>query len=335
MAWQFVRRVGVPLAVTICLAAGCGAGSGSGGAREDGAKPAAPASPALQAGDALPPEKTGGFDGRRAFAHVARLVQIGARQSGTPGIVLAQAYILAELKSYGCTVETDDFHADTPAGSLAMKNILVKILGERQDVVLFAGHYDTKRIENFVGADDGGSSTAVMLELARVLCGKRGRDTVWIAFFDGEEAVNIVWKDPDNRYGSRQMAARMAASGDLKRVKALLLADIVGYKELRFRRESESTKWLTDLVWRVAGRLGYGNIFAGEEAPTEDDHISFLRRGVAAADVIDFEIPYWHTPQDTLDKVSGRSLAVVGHVFLECLPELARRPHLAAPTLRK
>ncbi|HVS74967.1 MAG TPA: M28 family peptidase [Candidatus Acidoferrales bacterium] len=320
------------LGAAVLLGAGCNASSGGGTHASDskpraGAVAASPTLQAAQAVDAPPPEKTGGFDGRKAFAHVARLTQMGARQSGTPGILPAQQYILSELKSYGCTVETDDFHADTPAGSLAMKNILAKIPGERPDVVLFAGHYDTKRLENFVGADDGGSSTAVMLELARVLCGKRGRDTVWVAFFDGEEAVRPEWKDPDNCYGSRQLAARLAISGELKRIKAMLLADIVGYKELRLRRDSSSTEWLTDVVWSVADKLGYSNVFVGEENPIGgDDHLPFIRRGVAATDVIDFEIPYWHTPQDTLDKISARSLAVVGHVLLESLPELARRP---------
>jgi glutaminyl-peptide cyclotransferase len=281
-----------------------------------------------QASNAPPPEATGGFDGSKALAHVARLTQIGPRQSGTPGIAQAQQYILAELKSYGCTAETDDFHADTPAGSLAMKNILVKIPGERPDIILLSTHYDTKRLENFVGADDGGSSTGVMLELARLLCAKPGHDAVWIAFFDGEEAVNVQWADPDNCYGSREMAARLAASGDLKRVKALLLADLVGSRNLRIRRESGSTKWLTDLVWSVAARLGYGQIFVREETSIDDDHVSFLRRGVPAVDVIDLETSasYWHTPQDTLDKLSARSLAVVGHVFLESVRELERKP---------
>ena len=252
---------------------------------------------------------------------------MGQRQSGTPGIVPAQDYILSELKSYGCAVETDDFHADTPAGSLAMKNIVAKIPGERPEIVLLATHYDTKRLANFVGADDGGSSTGVMLELARVLCGKRGRDTVWIAFFDGEEAVNPDWKDPDNTYGSRQMAAKLAMGGDLKRIKALLLADMVGNRQLRFRRDTDSTKWLTDLVWSAAARLGYSSVFANEEYSIGgDDHFSFMRRGVPAVDVIDFQIPYWHTPQDTLDKISARSLAIVGHVFLESVHELGEKP---------
>ena len=264
---------------------------------------------------------------------------MGPRQAGTPGIIPAQEYILSELKSYGCTAEPDDFHADTPAGSLAMKNIVVKIPGEHPEIVLLAGHYDTKRLENFVGADDGGSSAAVMLELARLLCGKPRHDTVWIAFFDGEEAVNREWKDPDNCYGSRQMAARMAASGDLKKIKAMILADMVGERNLRLPKGGESsTKWLTDLVWGVAARLGYKDIFVDEEYDVGgDDHFSFMHRGVPATDVIDLAVPYWHTPEDTLDKVSARSLGIVGHVFLESLPELARRPLSGAnkPTLRK
>ncbi len=321
----------IALGIWIALAAGIGCSADSKGGNPVAPAPVA-ASSAQQSGapsangDVPPPEKIGGFDGHRAYSHVARLTQMGPRQSGTPGIEPAQQYILSELKSYGCTVETDDFHADTPAGRLAMKNILVKSPGERQDVVLLATHYDTKRLDNFVGADDGGSSTGVMLELARLLCGKRGRDSVWIAFLDGEEAVR-VWSATDSRYGSRQMAARMAATGDLKRIKALLLADIVGSRDLRIRRENNSTKWVTDLVWAAAERLGYSGIFVRQESAIEDDHQPFLKRGVPAADIIDLEIPYWHTPQDTLDKISARSLAIVGHVILESLQDLSRRAH--------
>jgi Zn-dependent M28 family amino/carboxypeptidase len=187
---------------------------------------------------------------------------------------------------------------------------------------MLASHYDTKRIDGFVGADDGASSTAVMLELARLLCPNHSGHQVWITFFDGEEAVRFNWQDPDNRYGSRQMAAKMAMSGELPKVKALLLADMVGTRNLRFRREADSTKALTDLIWSTAERLGYSNIFVNESSPTEDDHIIFLKRGVPSIDVIDFEIPYWHTVQDTLDKISAKSLAITGHVFLESVKQL-------------
>src|SRR5712691_785783 len=211
--------------------------------------------------DAPPPEKTGGFDGKRAFTHVAKQVGFGPRPSGSPALVPLQEYLQTELKSYGCRVEVDSFTADTPAGRLPMKNIVVKIPGEKAGVILLGTHYDTKRLENFVGADDGGSSTAVMLELARLLCSQHGKYAVWIAFFDGEEAVNPEWKDPDNRYGSRQMAAKFSASGDLPKIKAFILVDLVGGKNPHFLRDGESTQWLKDFVWSVAAKLGYGDIF--------------------------------------------------------------------------
>src|SRR6266481_962808 len=307
--------------VAVCAAlAGCGAKADG-----DSAAPvsAAPATSPLQAGDEAPPaEKTGGFDGKRAFAHVAKQVGFGPRASGSASIGQLQEYIQSELTSYGCKVDVDSFSSDTPVGRLAMKNIVAKIPGDKAGIIMLATHYDTKRLENFVGADDGASSTAVMLELARLLCGRRGSYQVWITFFDGEEAVKFIWQDPDNRYGSRQMAARLAMSGDLPKIKAVLLADMVGSRNLRFRREADSTKALTDLIWSTAARLGYSNIFVNESSSTVDDHIIFLKRGVPAVDVINFEIPYWHTVEDTLDKVSAKSLAITGDVFLESVKQL-------------
>ena len=283
--------------------------------------------PPQSAEDAPAPEKTGGFDGKRAYAHVAKQVSFGPRPAGSPALAKTQDYIISELKSYGCAVDTDAFSADTPAGRLPMKNIVAKIPGEKPGIILLGTHYDTKRLDRFVGADDAGSSTGVMLELARLLCKQRGKYAVWMAFFDGEEAVRVQWEDPDNCYGSREMAARMAISGDLPKVKAFLLADIVGSRAPRFKRESYSTKWLVDLVWNVAKKLGYGNLFVDESLAMEDDHQSFLKRNVPSVDVIaefgpSTSVPYWHTPEDTLDKISARSLAIVGHVFLESVKQL-------------
>ena len=163
-----------------------------------------------------------------------------------------------------------------------------------------------------------------MLEMARQLCGKHGRYAVWIAFFDGEEAVRKEWQDPDNRYGSRQMAAKMAASGDLKKVRAMILADLIGGRNLQLEREQYSTADLVDLIWDTAKRLGYGGIFVDQTMPVDDDHLSFLQRKVPSADVIDLvnSAGYWHTPQDTLDKVSAKSLGIVGHVIQESVKEL-------------
>jgi glutaminyl-peptide cyclotransferase len=286
-----------------------------------------PATAAQVPVDALPPEKTGGFDGALAYNHVAKLVSFGPRPSGSQAILLAQDYIASQLSSFGCAVDTDAFSSDTPVGRLPMKNIVAKIPGERQGIILLGTHYDTKRLDNFVGADDGGSSTGLMLEMARRMCEQRPRYSIWIAFFDGEEAVRQQWQDPDNRYGSRQMAAKMAASGDLKKIHAMILADLVGGKNLLLEREQYSTVELVDLIWKTAKRLGYGAIFVDQAMPVDDDHLSFLQRGVPSADIIDLvnSAAYWHTPQDTMDKISAKSLGLVGHVILESVKELQIR----------
>jgi len=310
--------------------AGCKAGGpdAHGSASAEAASKTAVANTKMQIpDDALPAEKTGGFDGKLAYEHVARQVSFGPRPSGSQAIAQTQDYILSQLSSSGCAVETDAFSSDTPAGRLAMKNIVAKIPGERPGIILLTTHYDTKKLDNFVGADDGGSSTGVMLELARLLCAKQGKYGVWIAFFDGEEAVRKEWKDPDNRYGSRQMAAKMAASGDLKKIRAMILADLVGGQSLRIEREENSTKAIVDVIWETAKRLGYSDVFVDQATPVEDDHLSFLARGVPSADIIDLvnSAGYWHTPQDTMDKISAKNLGIVGHVILESVKELQAR----------
>jgi glutaminyl-peptide cyclotransferase len=283
-------------------------------------------SAATAQGQGPTPDTVDGFDGHRAYELVEKQVSFGPRPAGSPKLAELQQYMIAELRSYGCTVETDDFSADTPAGRLPMKNILVKIPGTQPGIILLGTHYDTKRLENFVGADDGGSSTAVMMELARLLCGQKqpGKYAVWIAFFDGEEAVNLKWQDPDNRYGSRQMAAKFAASGDLPKIKAFILLDLVGGHNILFKKETESTKWLKDQIWNTAAGLGYGDNFVNNDFEVSDDHLSFLSRNVPAVDIVDLtnSAEYWHTPQDTMDKISAKSLAIVGHVVLESVKQL-------------
>lgn len=291
----------------------------SGGANA-GASPQAAGIPAAPA-----PAITGGFDGARSYKHVEQLVAIGPHPAGSGGIARAQAYILEQLKSYGCPVEEQDFHASTPIGSVAMKNIIAKIPSANSNIILYATHYDTKRIDNFVGADDSGSSTGVLLELARLLCARKNAETIWLAFFDGEEAFQFQWADPDNTYGSRELAASLALSGNLRRVKAMILIDMVGPYNPEFKRESNSTPWLTNIIWSTAARLGYGKVFVNDSTPIQDDHIPFLNRDVPATDLIDLDVPYWHTTRDTLDKIDPRSLAITGHVLIESLPELEKK----------
>jgi glutaminyl-peptide cyclotransferase len=306
--------------VIACLAA-CGRSTPSEGSAKGAGFPQASTFPPAPAAGS-----TGGFDGARAFKHVEQLVAIGPHSAGSPGIRRAQEYIVGQLKSFGCPVEEEDFHApSTPVGDVAMKNILVKIPSANSSIILYSSHYDTKRMDNFVGADDAGSSTAVLLELARLLCARKNAQTIWLAFFDGEEAFNTNWADPDNTYGSRELAASLALSGDLRRVKAMILVDMVGPANPVYKRESNSTPWLTDILWSTAARLGYGRIFVNEAATIEDDHLSFLKRDVPSSDIIDLDVPYWHTSEDTLDKVDPRTLAITGHVLIESLPELEKK----------
>lgn len=278
--------------------------------------------------DAPPSEQTGGFDGHRALQQVAKQVAFGPRPPDSPAIRQLQAYLKTELTSYGCKFDTDDFQVDTPVGHKSMENIVVKIPGEKPGIILLGTHYDTKILPDFVGADDAGSSTAVMLEIARNLCPHPGRYNVWIAFFDGEEATKD-WSDDDSVYGSREMVARLATSGDLSKVKAFMLADLVGGKKLHFKRDATSNQALVDQVWRVAHRLGYSDVFLNEAGSTGgDDHFPFVKRKVSSIDVIDLDVandvPYWHNQDgtDTLDKTSAKSLAITGHVFLETVKEM-------------
>lgn len=298
-----------------------------------GAPSAASQSAAPKPTEVAPPaDHTGGFDGAKAYEHVAKLVSFGPRPPASEAIRRSQDYIISQLKNFGCQVDQDDFHASTPKGDVVMKNIIAKAPGTGQGIILLLTHYDTlSSVENFVGAEDSASSTGLMIEMARQLCGKKGPNSVWIAFLDGEEAF-VNWnQDNDHTYGSRELAARMALSGDLKRVKAVILADMIGQYNLSIQRQSDSPKWLTDVVWKTAARLGYKDIFVSQETQTQDDHDPFLERGVPALDIIDLDgyisAGYWHTTQDTLDKVSPRSVAIVGHVILESVDELQKKFH--------
>jgi Zn-dependent M28 family amino/carboxypeptidase len=191
--------------------------------------------------------------------------------------------------------------------------------GRRQDVILIAGHYDTKWFREFafVGANDGGSSTALLIELARRLRERPHQYTYWVAWFDGEEARE-TWTSSDSLYGSRHMAEELGKSRRLP--SAVIVADMIGDRDLGIRREAASTPWMTDVIWASAARLGYATLFMPDSLAVEDDHAPFMRLGVPAALLIDFDFPPWHTAEDTLDKVSARSLEIVGRVLLDALP---------------
>ena len=262
------------------------------------------------------------FDGAAALKHLERLVAIGPRVAGTPAGVRARDYIVAEARKIpGAKVEARPFEASTPDGPMSMANVVTVLPGARPDVIMVAGHYDTKlfREFRFVGANDGGSSAALLLELGRALAGVSRRYTYWLVWFDGEEARG-AWTATDSLYGSRQMATELAKTGRLPR--AMILVDMIGDRDLSINREANSAPWLTDIIWDTAARLGHGRHFARDLMPVEDDHVPFLKLGVPATLLIDFSYPPWHTAEDTVDKVSAQSLGVVGEVLLESLPSV-------------
>lgn len=268
----------------------------------------------------------GPFDGTRAFAHLQHVVGLGPRPAGSPAIEQTRAYIRQQLALVGLKAVDQAFDARTPVGRIRMVNLRVTLPGTGRGRLVIGGHYDTKlfRDVRFVGANDAGSSTAFLLELARVLKARANAIPIEIVFFDGEEAV-IDWRGNDRVYGSRHYVDAARASGELSSIKAMILVDMIGDRDLNLKRESASTRWLTDTIWHSARTLGLGRHFLDEEMAIEDDHLPFLEAGIPAVDLIDFDYPPWHTPGDTLDQVSGRSLEIVGTVLLDALPAIESR----------
>ena len=268
-----------------------------------------------------------GFDSNKAWDHLRQQVAIGPRPSGSPGNRKNREYITETLAAIGLKTVEQAWEASTPIGPIKMVNLMATIPGQRPDRIILASHFDTKlfREFRFVGASDGASSTAALLELARVIKARPQLPfTIELLFLDGEEATG-EWRDPDNTYGSRHYVEVARKTGTLKSLRAMILLDMIGDRDLNIRRESNSTPWLTNIVWNVARKLGYQRHFIPESMAVEDDHLHFLKAGVPSIDIIDLDYPAWHTAQDTLDAVSARSLQVVGDVVVAALPEIEAR----------
>jgi peptidase M28-like protein len=290
-------------------------------------RPAVSPSPAMVPGAVA-------FNGERAMDHVRKQVEIGPRPPGSPELAKTREYIVHTLKSYGLAVTTDEFTESTPLGPKKMININAEIPGESKDVIMIASHYDTKNYKDmhFVGANDPGTSVGTLLELGRVLGASQQKPkfTYWLVFFDGEESFCEGWDEcskpnaPDNTYGSRHYVSQLRKNNQLDRVRGLILLDMMGYKNLELGRDTMSTRWLQDIIWRTGRDLGYGKIFVDRpEGIGGDDHEPFLRAGVDAVDLIQLDgYPYWHKADDTLDKVSPQSMKVVGDVVLASLPRI-------------
>ncbi|NKB89221.1 MAG: M28 family peptidase [Acidobacteria bacterium] len=271
------------------------------------------------------------FDQARAFSDVTTMVGLGPRPLGSDALEANRAYIETQLREAGLDPVRDEFVGSTPIGEVAMANIIARVApraGAPTDTrLVLASHFDTKLFDgvDFVGANDGASSTAVLLELGRVLAEHRPGLPVDLVFFDGEEAV-VAWTDDDSIYGSRHLAARWQREGDLDSIGALILLDMVGDASLQIPRELNSTNWINDVIWDAARELGYEAHFPETVHAIQDDHLPFLQRGVDAVDLIDFTYGagnrHWHQPSDTLDKLSADSLGIVGRVVLHSLPTL-------------
>lgn len=270
--------------------------------------------------------------GASAFEFTKRAVDFGPRPAGSEANRALQNYILSQLKMMrGCEISEDAFTATTPNGPVPMKNIICKLAGKARSgvpmqAIAITGHFDTKYFpgRKFVGASDGGSSTGLLLELARVLAAEPRTDDIYLVFFDGEEAFG-EWTETDSVYGSRNIADRWRRDGTLGRLKALINIDMIGDKNLNIRQEMNSTPSLRQLFWSTAAELGYQAYFPNERISTDNDHMPFLKLGAPAIDIIDFDYPPWHTDADTLDKLSAKSLEIVGTVVLEVVRKLERQ----------
>lgn len=284
-------------------------------------------SPSLASGKS---EGLNTFQGAAALAYIRHAVSFGERPSGSKAIEKLRQWIVSELKPLGGQLSQDSFTGHTPAGPVPMVNIILKFPGTSGHAIVVSGHYDTKRIPmvHFVGANDAGSSTGFLLEFARVASKLKHADDIYVVFFDGEEAVGN-WSSVDSCYGSRQLVESWSSDGTLGRIKALINVDMIGDKDLDVMDDTNSSQSLNALMWKVADKMGDGKYFLRNAAGIDDDHIPFADAGVNVLDIIDFDYGagnrYWHTAEDTMDKLGAHSLQVIGDVVVGMVNELEAR----------
>lgn len=283
------------------------------------------------------------LDESRCFEHVKKLVDIGARPSGSSGIEKSREYIKSQLKEAGLATQTDRFVAQTRRGPVEMMNLRAEIEGESPGVIVLMAHYDTKRIfnGNFVGANDGGSGTAVLIELARHFApanngGKKPPMSLRILFVDGEETQTSPefktaqndWDDNNSLWGSRHEVERIKKLPEKGMTRAVVLVDMVGDKNLNIIDETTGSRKLNLIFLEAVKASGAGNYFFKSNGPITDDHKPFIEAGIEAIDLIDFEYgpnnSYWHTKEDTLDKISATAMRIVGDVVIRAVPLIAR-----------
>jgi hypothetical protein len=264
------------------------------------------------------------FDGDQAFAHVTALVNLGPRPTGSPALQKSRDYIISKLAQFGWEVKQQSFEDETPRGKARFVNLIARFAGDAKSApdttqtVIISSHYDTKIFDTitFVGASDGGSSTGALIELARVLAmdpemAKRCE----LVFFDGEEAVT-QFTDTDGLYGSRYYAHDLAATKRKAQFKFGILWDMIGDKDLTITLSPYSPPDLAKGILGAATALNVRENFSYFDRDIKDDHAPLNDIGIPSIDIIDFDYVYWHTADDTLDKLSPVSLRKVGAVTL-------------------
>lgn len=269
------------------------------------------------------------FNPQQPYAYTAQIAAFGERWPGSPGHKKTEDLIHQVLQKNGARVEADDFTATTPRGPVPVHNIIGKFnvgTDPKQEILILAGHYDTLFQPGFIGANDGGSSTAILLAFADALAGQKTKMQIWLVWTDLEEAINAFTGD-DGLYGSRHLAQKLAANGTHSRVRGFFLLDMIGDKQLGVARETESNRPLQDVMARAAAQLGYSQYFFQYQVGIIDDHVPFIRAGIPAVDVVDAEYgrmglafdsmgEFHHANTDTMDKVSQQSLEIVGRTML-------------------
>jgi Zn-dependent M28 family amino/carboxypeptidase len=269
------------------------------------------------------------FRAQQAYACTAEIAGFGERWPGSPGHKKTEDLIHQVLQKDDAQMEADDFVANTPRGPISVHNIIGKFnvsANPKQRIFVLAGHYDTLFKPGFIGANDGASSTAILLAFADALAHQKTRMQIWLVWTDLEEAINN-FKGDDGLYGSRHLAQKLAANGGVPRIRGLFLLDMIGDKDLNVARETGSSSSLQVFIAHAADQLGYGSYFFKYDADIIDDHMSFIKVGVPAVDVVDAQYgrmgagyddmgEFHHTNADTMDKVSKHSLEVVGRTIL-------------------
>jgi hypothetical protein len=276
-------------------------------------------------------EKKSPFDSARAYADLNTVVGFGPRIPGSEALAKLRGFIERQLKSAGVKAWEHAFEAATPLGKKQMVNVVGEVQGTKPGIIVLSNHYDTKYFPDFtfVGANDGGSTTAWMIEMARVLGAEREGRTVYLCFFDGEEAFG-EWSATDGIYGSRAFVDHLRETGRLADVRAAINVDMIGDCYLGIKQDRDAPDWLSAALWSEARELGYTEYFLPFGMAIDDDHIPFRRAGIPAIDVIDFvygasqaeHVRTWHTANDTLEHVCAESLQVVGDTIYHALPRV-------------